>query len=1496
MEPSTLTDEDSARLVVLGETSLLTTALVKSLYTQQTSYFYGGRSSLPSRMAGLSLAETEGDEAEDVIDDLMSSTDSSNRGYSSPSSSTPTLPTDPILKSLIRLKNKLRKGSKCAFSVTQDPSFLLPFCEIVKNKETDGLITGAALQSIMKFIQYGLVQTTESRGSVILIGESVTKARFVSNDSSTDEVVLMRILNVLRELIVRGFSSLSNEVICEIVQSCFRIAFEKRLSELLRRSAEAALTDIVRSLFLRLHTFPDSISNSTSQQQLNISWGSGVKIPAGFGKTKKDTSGRPIGQQTSINNQRMEVNSSQKSSPVQESLPSLPSPSQEVPPQQPPPPQPRVHEPHNIECILELLQYLISLINPLDGQNSDAMIHLGLNLLIISFESSVESIGRKKSLMSVVENDLCFNLIQLLQSTRPLTTFALALRLSFLIFITLRKGLKYQMETLITRLKDIITTQNAPVELRILSLEYLVSFFRHITFLPQELFFNYDLDPYASNLMEELFQFFSKNCFSSTSTSTDPSTSGPSTASTPAGLSTFTSMQLLSLDALLANLESLHRAEMFKDVAVLVGDHDDDKDGKNIPNDPEIPVPEDRDMGLPDNRKHNAPTNQSSQEVIFPTTLLELVHLKQRKSLLELATKEFNKKPKDGVKLLHKHSLVTDDKGIVRFLRDNQNVSKVVIGEFLAKKENSSLLAVFLESFDLKGLRVDEALRLFLETFRLPGEAPLVANILEPFANHWFVCNECPFENSDAAFTLAYAIIMLNVDQHNINVKRKYDVMTLEQFINNLRGVNGSKDFDPEMLKEIYEAIRSKEIVMPAEHEGPVKDRYLWKCLMGRAHSPSGVYATSLCFLPGDDGSTAVNPNGKKKNLLPLHLFNSQIFATLWGPTVAAMTFMFDRININHHSSLTQRILSNGFNSCALLCSSYGHLDNLIVILCKFTVSSSAGVSPLPSHKSQLAAQTLFSITREYANDMRDSWFNIVEIILHWFRQGFLDDQFVVDDFALNKKVFMRRRVKKKVTKNQEGTGILSSFYSYFAGSNPEIYEDTQREADASSVASTAGDVDSDNHSLSDGESKKPNQSNHIINTYCQPLSIIEESKFLHIDSLLELIKALINVNLELDEDEVGDDIEAFKLEMLLQITLLNRDRVPIFWDKVSNFILRALRSTAATPSDLISERAISAIFRLAIRFVPRPDETSDQVLLLLRQVLVTFEPSVIQKQCTALGLSSFITHCHSDIKRVDDWSLIFDYLLCIGIGCHPSDLPVRQQISQIESTPKVEDVPAIAATIPSSISQVEPDVNAVKIQIEDIIEDDTGLSCTPVVSTQDQSPPVETQVSSNIEVAENEVKPDDKPHASSPPPVPTDNCSEGQATVKQQQVKDPNNPSPPETSSPVSSHPSSLPSRSQPDPSEPTQPFIPGNSSVRDIEAYKKCVEVLTIVIKEILPKTACIQSNPRTDAEINQMAIDSLITLRFYSLHDERLRDQSIGKISTGRQQAKTSQPQSM
>ena len=62
--------------------------------------------------------------------------------------------------------------------------------------------------------------------------------------------------------------------------------------------------------------------------------------------------------------------------------------------------------------------------------------------------------------------------------------------------------------------------------------------------------------------------------------------------------------------------------------------------------------------------------------------------------------------------------------------------------------------------------------------------------------------------------------------------------------------MNNKENFDDRMLTEIYHAIKSDEIVMPAEHTGLVRESYLWKLMLKRSlanaekflHTPSGSY------------------------------------------------------------------------------------------------------------------------------------------------------------------------------------------------------------------------------------------------------------------------------------------------------------------------------------------------------------------------------------------------------------------------------------------------------------------------------------------------------------------------------------------------------------------------------------------------------------------------------------------------------------------------------
>ena len=65
----------------------------------------------------------------------------------------------------------------------------------------------------------------------------------------------------------------------------------------------------------------------------------------------------------------------------------------------------------------------------------------------------------------------------------------------------------------------------------------------------------------------------------------------------------------------------------------------------------------------------------------------------------------------------------------------------------------------------------ESSFRMFLESFRLPGEAQKIARVMEAFGAEYYA--QCPdvFHDPDVVYVLAYSTILLNTDQHNPMVR-----------------------------------------------------------------------------------------------------------------------------------------------------------------------------------------------------------------------------------------------------------------------------------------------------------------------------------------------------------------------------------------------------------------------------------------------------------------------------------------------------------------------------------------------------------------------------------------------------------------------------------------------------------------------------------------------------------------------------------------------------
>ncbi|OMP00577.1 SEC7-like protein [Corchorus olitorius] len=177
----------------------------------------------------------------------------------------------------------------------------------------------------------------------------------------------------------------------------------------------------------------------------------------------------------------------------------------------------------------------------------------------------------------------------------------------------------------------------------------------------------------------------------------------------------------------------------------------------------------------------------------------------------------FNRKPKKGIEFLIKANKVGDSpEEIAAFLKNASGLNKTLIGDYLGEREDLSLkvMHAYVDSFDFQGMEFDEAIRAFLQGFRLPGEAQKIDRIMEKFAERYCKCNPKAFISADTAYVLAYSVIMLNTDAHNPMVKNK---MSADDFIRNNRGIDDGKDLPEEYLRSLFERISRNEIKMKGD-------------------------------------------------------------------------------------------------------------------------------------------------------------------------------------------------------------------------------------------------------------------------------------------------------------------------------------------------------------------------------------------------------------------------------------------------------------------------------------------------------------------------------------------------------------------------------------------------------------------------------------------------------------------------------------------------------
>lgn len=927
---------------------------------------------------------------------------------------------------------------------------LYPFLQIIQTKGTAAPVTVLALRAIRKFLAYGFIGPEAPRFALAMqsLSAAITHCQFDISDSAQEEVVLLMILHLMEDMLAGpGGDILSDESVCDMMGRGLTICSRSRFSEVLRRTAEASMVRMCQIIFEDLKHLEeeageesDALDKKTNGDMDNVKMdpsANGTDIPASPQPTPSDPRPSESSEKEGSTGESSGSGDADGTSTVTETED---TPSIDL-------------RPYSLPSVRELFRVLVSFLDPHDRKHPDQMRVMALRIIHVALEVAGPSIARHPALASIAENQLCSHLFQLVRSDN-MAILQESLIVAGTLLSTCRGILKLQQELYLSYLVACLhpsveipreagidpslysgipqtpklvkpppsqtsSGRSTPVPIkdrqklgmeggarkpdaRQAMVESIGVLARMPTFMV-ELFVNYDCDQDRADLCEDMVGLLSRNAL--------PDSATWSTTSVPP----------LCLDALLRFIQFI--AE----------------------------------------RLDQAPTTKGYPD---PDRLREQ---RRKKKLIVKGTSKFNESPKGGLAYLQDKGIIenaSDPKCVGKFFRGTSRVNKKILGEFLSKRGNEPILDEFMSAFDFAGKRLDEAIRVVLESFRLPGETQLIQRIVEIFGEKY--CEQAQADevaDKDAAFILAFAVIMLNTDQHNPNIKKEKR-MDFTAFARNLRGSNGGKDFPPEYLQAIYDEIKTNEIILPDEHDNQHAFDYAWRELLAKTD-----FAGPLVFCD-------------------TNIYDADMFATTWRPIVSTLSYVFMSAT---DDTVFARVVS-GFDECARIAAKYGiteALDQIIYSLSFMTTLSteipsntnlntevqvgenSVMVSELAvklgrDFRAQLATLVLFRVVTSNEHVIRKGWSHIIRIWLNLFVNSLIPSFFSTDSSLLSLPSIPLQNPSQIIDRaaKQNETGFFASFTSYitsYAADDPPEPSDEELESTLCTVdcvnACQMGDV-----------------------------------------------------------------------------------------------------------------------------------------------------------------------------------------------------------------------------------------------------------------------------------------------------------------------------------------------------------------------------------------------------------------------------------------------------
>eukprot|EP01122_Echinamoeba_exundans_P009392 TRINITY_DN3314_c0_g1_i1.p1 TRINITY_DN3314_c0_g1~~TRINITY_DN3314_c0_g1_i1.p1 ORF type:complete len:1532 (-),score=259.60 TRINITY_DN3314_c0_g1_i1:126-4721(-) len=1127
----------------------------------------------------------------------------------------------PLLTNLLKLRKKLETEPD-VFPTTDVLDILKPFLDVIKSDKTTGPITGVALSSVYKFLQYGFLGL-DRQGSIRgieEIGAAVTHCRFEGTDPETDEVVLTKILNVLRKAVqVEAGALLSDQLVYDMVQTCFKMSIQMHLSVLLRKSAELALMEIVQHVF---GVYGSSRKHQTEQAAVTL-----LTQSSNLQRLSSE-----INQSESPSVSRAAVVSSLTTT-ADGSVLSSDDPPHETAFINPAgvrfdadddlaPKSAVSHSglrPFGLPVLVKLFRFFCSIINPNYANNTDTMRFLGLALVNCVLEISSSTVEKTPKLLELVRDDLSKFLLQSLGTTDNVSIMTVSLRVAFNLFISLRHKLKFQMELFfnyIFRLFQHVVEDSSdvvkpaddtpetganpdstplpapstapalrgdssfPYEHLEIALETIVQLCADPNFLV-DMYINYDCDLNSNNLFSHLADFLFKTAF-------------PHNGQ-------LVSINLLALDGLLAILFSVENRFQ---------------------------------------RPASGPSTSTSPGV----TAEQLKERKNQKNLLLAAANHFNRKPKDGIKFLLDKKILPSSaqpKDFALFFKNNKWINKTKLGEFFGEPDefNVNCLREFIGLMTYNGRKFVDVVREFLQSFRIPGEAQKIERIMDLFSKDYFERERGPCKTLDASYLLCFSIVMLNTELYNPNVQ-PHRKMTMEGYLKNLKGTNGGADFPPELLSENYNSIKDNEIKIPEEQ---VNERHIsnstWRYLL-------------VAYDQQDSSCTASNVDSG--------VYDKFLFSLTWRQIHSAVRSVFAA---STDSDLSEQMLQ-ALNLSGEICAHFSlhhAFDNLVNILGELTtLLTSPGATPYAeklryvqfsrNKRAQLATVALFNLARTCPTQLREGWKTILTVLFNvspLLKLPILDRE---DIFNFPKSLLLDQPPKEK----QESApspilGIVSSFWPFGGGSSASNSSSADAEEDYSSSDDEVGPEPAS------FENETPrDRLRRLITHDCKLAKLLEQSRDIDMGSLDHLIKNLIATASPKWVKQGGKEgkhphaptnrevnLAVFAVDVLVDVVASNAHRQKQIWPHIHDLFEKILLGLPS-PNPLTS-KCILSLFYLAAKLIPECIASGvDDILATIRIIPKMHEENIVfYSERIGFAIGKLIMRCCEFSKTDSMWQTL---------------------------------------------------------------------------------------------------------------------------------------------------------------------------------------------------------------------------------------------------------------